>query len=104
MCWYVLVRCVQIQRLQNEFVVELYQTHARIALEHGDVNEFHQCQTQLFPLHARGLGSTPSHREFLAYRLLYYVYTRNATEVRRRAQVPPPPHTLTPLAPRRRPE
>jgi hypothetical protein len=38
---------VTVQRLRNKFVLEVYETHARILLEHGDLNEFHQCQTMI---------------------------------------------------------
>ena len=38
---------ITVQRLRNKFVLEVYETHARILLEHGDLDEFHQCQTMI---------------------------------------------------------
>ncbi|KAK2196085.1 bifunctional SAC3-GANP-THP3 [Babesia duncani] len=42
---------IQVQHLRSSFVVNLYATNARIALIHGDLDQFNQCQTQLIHLH-----------------------------------------------------
>ena len=55
--------------------MHVYETHARIALEEGDLNEFNQCQTQLKELIEKGYESKYS-TEFLSYRFLYHLYLR----------------------------
>ncbi|KAK9450205.1 SAC3/GANP/Nin1/mts3/eIF-3 p25 family-domain-containing protein [Limtongia smithiae] len=64
-----------VQLIQNEFTVNVYEIHARIALERGDQGEYNQCQTQLRSLYAQKIAGHPE--EFAAYRILYLLHTRN---------------------------
>uniref|UniRef100_A0A0D9YGZ1 PCI domain-containing protein n=1 Tax=Oryza glumipatula TaxID=40148 RepID=A0A0D9YGZ1_9ORYZ len=57
-----------VQRIQNELTVMVYETHARLALQSGDLPEFNQCQSQLKRLYAEGIKGC--HFEFSAYNLL----------------------------------
>ena len=36
-----------VQHIRNNFALSVYETHARLLLEHGDLDEFHQCQTMI---------------------------------------------------------
>jgi hypothetical protein len=64
-----------VQHIKNDFTVKVYEVHARIALEMADLGEYNQCQTQLRALYKLGLGGHPE--EFVAYRILYFIYTCN---------------------------
>jgi hypothetical protein len=61
-----------VQQIQNRFTTHVYETHARIALEEGDLNEFNACQSRLFELRSECVQVNVS--EFTMYRLLYCVH------------------------------
>lgn len=68
-----------VQHIETDFTVAVYEIHARIALENGDLGEYNQCQTVLKRLHKQNLSGHPA--EFTAYRILYFIYTRNRTQM-----------------------
>lgn len=68
-----------IQGIKNEFTVEVYETHARMCLENADIQEYHRCQGKLIELYNDGIKGNTS--EFLAYRILYTLYTENTIDM-----------------------
>ena len=62
-----------VQRIHSNFIVDVYETHARVAVEASDIDQFNQCQTALVPLYESGLEGCAV--EFKAYRILYAAYT-----------------------------
>ncbi|GMR44164.1 hypothetical protein PMAYCL1PPCAC_14359, partial [Pristionchus mayeri] len=71
-----------VQRIRNSFTVEVYEIHARIALENSDREEFNKCQSQLKVLYEElGEKDCPNAPEFTAYRLLYSIAMANSKDV-----------------------
>lgn len=68
-----------VQHIKNGLTVNVYETHARISLEQGDLNEFNQCQTQLAELYER-LGKPDKKAEFLGYRILYCLFAQEQSK------------------------
>ncbi|KAL3838110.1 hypothetical protein ACJIZ3_022701 [Penstemon smallii] len=64
-----------VQHIRNELTVKVYETHARLAIEVGDLSECNQCQSQLQTLYAEGIKGC--HMEFAAYNLLCVILHSN---------------------------
>ncbi|KAL7275893.1 hypothetical protein RUND412_001136 [Rhizina undulata] len=69
-----------VQHIKTNFTVLVYEIHARIALEKGDLGEYNQCQTQLYSLYSEGF-TTGHEEEFKAYRILYLLHTCNRADM-----------------------
>ncbi|EEB87092.1 hypothetical protein MPER_15708, partial [Moniliophthora perniciosa FA553] len=64
-----------VQRIKNEFTVQVYEIHARMALESNDMVEYNQCQASLKALYELGIPGKVE--EFTAYRILMLLHGRN---------------------------
>ena len=77
---------LSVQNIRNEFTIQVYEYHGKIALEMQDIGEFNQSQTQLWQLyHYENImspsSSSNSLYEFTAYRILYFIFTKRKTEL-----------------------
>ncbi|KAF8629064.1 hypothetical protein AX15_003562 [Amanita polypyramis BW_CC] len=68
-----------IQRIKNELTVQVYEIHARIALESDDMVEYNQCQATLKTLYELGIPGRVE--EFTAYRILMLLHGLNRSEL-----------------------
>uniref|UniRef100_A0A1J3F012 Leukocyte receptor cluster member 8 n=1 Tax=Noccaea caerulescens TaxID=107243 RepID=A0A1J3F012_NOCCA len=64
-----------VQRIHNHLTAKVYETHARLALEAGDLPEYNQCLSQLKILYSEGIEGCSL--EFAAYSLLYITLHSN---------------------------
>lgn len=64
---------LRVQNIVNDFTVMVYESHARICLEAGDIGEFNQCQASLKSFYEyRSVDKCKCHvAEFFVYRLVY---------------------------------
>ena len=72
-----------VQHIYTSFTTEVYETHARLCLEHGDLGEFNACQAKLRAYHKRNdmIVSASNVREFTAYRILYCALTKSHADL-----------------------
>ncbi|KAJ3323284.1 hypothetical protein HDV06_002052 [Boothiomyces sp. JEL0866] len=69
-----------VQQIKNEFTVKVYETHARIAIEKGDLGEYNQCSAQLNQLY--NIFNQPGCKdEFVSYRIIYMLHTFNRKDL-----------------------
>jgi len=66
-----------VQHIRNLFTVQVYESHARIALEVGDLSEYNQCQTRLMDLYQESESFRANYLEFLSYQILYNLVINN---------------------------
>lgn len=66
-----------VQGIANPFTVTIYEIHARLALENGDISQYQQCSAKLLDLRITNRKNLKKMKidEFDCYRLLYGKYS-----------------------------
>lgn len=72
---------LRVQIIEDSFTVKVYQTHARIALENGDIGEFNQCQSRLKQLFEIPSIKPSDLEEFTSYNIFYYLMMNNHSSI-----------------------
>lgn len=84
-----------VQHVRDTFACECYETHGRIALEHGDLNEFTALMTPLTLLHSEGHTPLHTRAEFTAYRILLSCHHKRHNDLSLLALIDTLPAELT---------
>lgn len=75
---------LKVQQIENHFTVEVYKVNARIALENEDLGELNQCLSQLWDFYTTKPSIVgPGYGEFIAYSVLYSLYTKDHDQLMR---------------------
>lgn len=72
---------LSVQHIRNELTVQVYETHAKIAMEIGDLAQFSPCVTQLISLYGEKPEFRANFYEFECYRILYAVLINNQAQL-----------------------
>ncbi|CDO94637.1 unnamed protein product [Kluyveromyces dobzhanskii CBS 2104] len=72
---------LKVQMIENDFTVAVYKTHARAALENGDIGEYNQCQSSLKSLFEKDGVDKSDLPEFISYRILYHMMTSDHSSI-----------------------
>ena len=72
---------MKIQRIVNDFTVEIYEKNARLCQEGGDLQQYNQCQGQLIELYRE--GHKGNKHEFYMYRIVYLALNSEKFELNR---------------------
>lgn len=68
-----------VQHIKNGFTIKVYEKHARLALQNGDVYEFNACQSRLIELYDE-VEDQGNVEEFTGYRILHSLYSNSMAD------------------------
>ncbi|AET41011.1 Thp3p Ecym_7163 [Eremothecium cymbalariae DBVPG len=72
---------LKVQLIENDFTLKVYQTHAKLALENGDLGEYNQCQGSISELFEQKHIENKHFAEFMSYRILYHLLTEDHASI-----------------------